>query len=653
MKKIVLAVMLLPFVMSAGLRPMNVIAENATATWCGYCPQAYEGLEIMKSKYPASDFVAVRYYATSGDYGSDETDGRIAYYGITGYPTVVFNGTEKVVGGGDATADGSRYDPVVSNMLTGGSPFWLTVDLNVAGDKATVTADVELFGDYSGAALKLYVVLTEDDVTAEYTNLVRRVVASDDVTINDEGETQSFEEVFDIDASWNAGNLHGVAFLQIDATREILQAASSYPRPDYHYRLTAPSRISRLAPSGTFTSTFYLTNVGGASDQFTVTLDDAELPSGWSAELIEPVVQGSVVLGSGEGVEYQVEIKPNGNTGQGDVAVKFSSSSGGEEQEIGFRVITNDVDINLVDDDGGENFEDYFTAALSSIGKTYGVWDVGMAGFDLANLATDKAPVIVWSCGWSFPSLTPNDRNLLKFYLNQGGKLFLTGQDIGWDLCDGDSENSTADAKQFYNDYLHADYVSDDANNTDISGVAGDPITDGMSFAIAGGDGADNQEYPSIIDPFDASANTILEYSTGSGAAVRAEDDPYKVVYLAFGYEAIDNAADREDLLDKALIWLGPASPITAVEEKENPSSMMLVETGPLMREVLVVSYNMPEPHGRLAIYDALGRRVAEQAVSVSQGTLRVDVSAFPSGCYFARLCSGEASSCARFVVVR
>lgn len=652
MKKIVLLAVFLPLVMAAGLRPLNVIAEDATATWCGYCPQAYAGLEIMKGSYPVPDFVAVRYYATSGDYGSEETDGRIAYYGITGYPTVVFNGAEKVVGGGDATADGSRYDPVVSSMLAKGSPFWVTVDLSIAANKATVTGKVELFGNYSGASPKLRVVLTEDDVTADHTNLTRRVVTSDDVTITNEGQEQTFEEVFDIDAGWNAGKLHAVAFLQIDGTKEVLQSASTYPLPDYHCRLTAPSRITRLASAGTFTSTFYITNVGSKSDQFTVTLDKSKLPSGWSAQLAEPVTKGTVTLASGEGAEYQIQIKPNGNTGQGDAVVKVSSASGGEEQELSFRVITNDVDVNLVDDDGGEEFENYFTASLDGIGKTYGVWDVGLSEFDLANLAADKAPVIVWSCGWSFPSLTKDDRDLLKFYLDHGGKLFLTGQDIGWDLCDGDSEDATADAKQFYNNYLHAKYVSDDANNTAISGVAGDPITDGMSFAIAGGDGADNQDYPSIIDPYDASANTIFEYSTGSGAAVRAEADRYKVVYLAFGYEAIDNAADRKDLLDKALTWLGPADPISSVVENNAPSVLMHLETELLIRKVLMVSYGMPESHGNLSVYDALGRRVSDVALTSSQGSVKLDLSGFPSGCYFARLRSGDASTCARFVLV-
>ena len=35
--------------------------------------------------------------------------------------------------------------------------------------------------------------------------------------------------------------------------------------------------------------------------------------------------------------------------------------------------------------------------------------------------------------------------------------------------------------------------------------MAGDPVSGGIDLVIQGGDGADNQEYPSDIDPADGS----------------------------------------------------------------------------------------------------------------------------------------------------
>ena len=59
--------------------PKTTMAEDATATWCGYCPYAYAGLDVMHSTFDYSEFLSARYYATSGGLGSPETDAAIAY----------------------------------------------------------------------------------------------------------------------------------------------------------------------------------------------------------------------------------------------------------------------------------------------------------------------------------------------------------------------------------------------------------------------------------------------------------------------------------------------------------------------------------------------------------------------------------------------
>ncbi len=92
----------------------------------------------------------------------------------------------------------------------------------------------------------------------------------------------------------------------------------------------------------------------------------------------------------------------------------------------------------------------------------------------------------------------------------------------------------------------------------DLFGVAGDPITDGLDLHIAGGDGANNQAYPDEITPFDADATMILNYQGNFGGGIRSTDSVSgaKVVYLGFGFEGIDNAQDRHDLLVPAVGWL-------------------------------------------------------------------------------------------------
>jgi hypothetical protein len=216
---------------------------------------------------------------------------------------------------------------------------------------------------------------------------------------------------------------------------------------------------------------------------------------------------------------------------------------------ISYTFFTDDLQVLLVDDDGAEAYEDYFIDALEYHGYTYGMWNRGAGAPTDAILA--YFPAVVWSCGWAFPTVDADDRAALSAYLDNGGKLFITGQDIGWEMNDEGGA-----AYQWYQNYLHAIYINDDTNDYTLDGVPGDPITDNLDIVIQGGDGANNQEYPSDIDPADGSATIIWTYDALRNGALRADTGTYRVVYLAFGYEAIDNAADRRAALHRSLAWL-------------------------------------------------------------------------------------------------
>ncbi len=50
--------------------PTTSLAEDATATWCPYCPEAYAGLDVVQSRYDETEFISVRYYSTPAEAGS-------------------------------------------------------------------------------------------------------------------------------------------------------------------------------------------------------------------------------------------------------------------------------------------------------------------------------------------------------------------------------------------------------------------------------------------------------------------------------------------------------------------------------------------------------------------------------------------------------
>jgi hypothetical protein len=86
---------LTPSVAPAAVR--TVMAEDYTATWCTYCPCAGRALHALITAHPA-DFTYFQIHGSSDTYRIPWGQARETYYGVTGYPTVWFDGKTSAVG---------------------------------------------------------------------------------------------------------------------------------------------------------------------------------------------------------------------------------------------------------------------------------------------------------------------------------------------------------------------------------------------------------------------------------------------------------------------------------------------------------------------------------------------------------------------------
>ncbi len=160
-------------------------------------------------------------------------------------------------------------------------------------------------------------------------------------------------------------------------------------------------------------------------------------------------------------------------------------------------------------------------------------------------------------------SIDPSEVVLLKAYLNAGGNLLISGAEIGWDIGRAASANVDVD---FYNNYLKALYIGDDATTYDFAGIS-------IFFNAQNGtfDNSNNGYYdvdfPDRIAA-NGSSNIALNYSGGTvdGAAVGYKGT-FNVLYLAFPFEAITSATVRSNLMCNAVAYLTPSLvvPITGL----------------------------------------------------------------------------------------
>jgi len=212
------------------------------------------------------------------------------------------------------------------------------------------------------------------------------------------------------------------------------------------------------------------------------------------------------------------------------------------------------------------------------------------------------------------------EQALVKSYLEAGGRLFVSGSEIAWDLDqDNSSSGSTPEDEAFLHSYLKADYVADDAGVYSVAGAAGG-IFSGMSFQYGTSTSPYPEDYPDAIRPVGGGRAALLYANSGRIAAVQYEGifgrgtRAGKLVYLAFPFETISGADTRAQVMGRVLAFFfgptyvrgGPGGGPTRFALFQNYPNPFNPET--------TIQYALPvQADVRLEILDALGRRVEER----------------------------------------
>jgi immune inhibitor A len=238
-----------------------------------------------------------------------------------------------------------------------------------------------------------------------------------------------------------------------------------------------------------------------------------------------------------------------------DFELTFTADAGSFEQEIIYTTVVGMPDYLLVDDDGGLNEHEYFTTAMNNLALVYDVWDVNTAGSPATNL--DDYAYVIWFTGDTRPeTMSPENVDGLTSYLNNGGLLLITSQDIVQRL----SERGDPADMLFLNSYLKVDYEMRETNHL-VVGETG-TLFEGLQVLTAGNGGAGNQISQDALLVQPGGAAQML-YGTDKVAAVSFVGFNYAAITFGFGIEGIHNDYPgydtREDVLGAALSYLSNA----------------------------------------------------------------------------------------------
>lgn len=205
----------------------------------------------------------------------------------------------------------------------------------------------------------------------------------------------------------------------------------------------------------------------------------------------------------------------------------------------------------------------YFERALDGGDYVYDMWPIRDLATDVPQ-ASDLHPydIVVWTAPLDAPGLIGAGEPI-STYLDLGGNLFLSGQDVGF----WDSGLSGVGYSRYFRDMLKAEAVDDDASRDALEGLSGELLA-GLSLPMNGPDSAENQYSPdaiAVLDPKDAVI--IGRYADDGDAALCVTGcQSYRGVYLASGLEGLGDQASRTETMDRILTWLDTPHPPVALD---------------------------------------------------------------------------------------
>ncbi|MFQ5905705.1 MAG: S8 family serine peptidase, partial [bacterium] len=317
-------------------------------------------------------------------------------------------------------------------------------------------------------------------------------------------------------------------------------------------------------------------------------------------------------------------------------------------------------DIIVVDDDGGAAYETYYGDALGNLGRVYDEWEIEtQGGLPVSGpYSLDDHEVAIWFTGndSSPPILSSEDTTRIAAFLDGGGKLFISSQNLGGAL------SSTS----FYQERLHADFLAENADNNLCTGVPGDEIGDTLKLVLQGSGGANNADSEDRISP-NPGADSCFYYTTVGGAsAIKYDSGTYKVVYFGFPFESIHQVsiyAGQDTVMARILKWLWAPTAVDELTAEPVKTEFSMREASPNpFRDYVSISYSIATAAEiELSTFDAAGRLIKKLATGPTSpgvhvarwdGTDESGVRA-SSGVYFIRLQSRESSATRKLTLMR
>lgn len=171
-------------------------------------------------EYPDS-FIPLTYYGNA-PYSFAEGLQRMSWYGFSGTPSVMIDGTYSHVGGQPSGSMFTTYQPSVVSRLSAESPLSMDAMYTIAGDVVTLTVNVAVDLALSGSTNQVHFIVAREGYHGQ-SNMAVAMLDSEPLTLTTPGQSTIIERVFTADPDWLGEDLRLIAVAQNMTTKEIFQ----------------------------------------------------------------------------------------------------------------------------------------------------------------------------------------------------------------------------------------------------------------------------------------------------------------------------------------------------------------------------------------------------------------------------------------------
>lgn len=334
--------------------------------------------------------------------------------------------------------------------------------------------------------------------------------------------------------------------------------------------ISSPDGDTILEPNEMAGITVTLTNPIGWQDasniQATLTCRDPDITIVKGTATFPNIPAGSSANCAADSFVIQV----NGNPVPQRALFTVTATASPNNQAPGqpFRLLVGTPHILIVNDFASRSYTQWYRYACDSLGVLYDQFHVDSSGAPSSDTLRHY-PVVIWATGLDSTNLLSTAcQNALQAYMDNGGRLFICGQNIA------QARTGTA----FLNNYLKAELDTYNTAKFFIKGLVGDEISRGDSLACAGAGGAANARSCDGIRPMNGSFGCFIykDFPDTTVYSAIHYAGGYKLVYFAMPFEAIDHAqlryTQKPEILRRILNFFGEPLPNAVSEPLAGPA---------------------------------------------------------------------------------